>query len=49
MTPSEKIKYAEERIRHLQLLIKHWKEHEKKILNIHQSFPLMSLLSQQLQ
>jgi len=30
MTPSEKIKYAEERIRHLQLLIKHWKNNAKK-------------------
>ncbi len=32
MTSAEKIKYAEERIRQLQLLIKHWKEHEKKAL-----------------
>ena len=32
MTSAEKIKYAEERIRHLQLLIKHWKENEKKAL-----------------
>jgi len=30
MNSSEKIKYAEERIRQLQLLIKHWKENEKK-------------------
>ncbi len=28
MKTSEKIKYAEERIRQLQLLINHWKTHE---------------------
>ena len=32
MTSAEKIKYAEERIRQLQLLIKHWKNNEKKAL-----------------
>ena len=28
MTPDEKIAHAEERIRQLKLLIKHWKKHE---------------------
>jgi len=32
MKSSEKIKYAEERIRQLQLLIKHWKQNEKSLL-----------------
>ena len=32
MTPAEKIAHAEERIRHLKLLIKHWKNNEKKAL-----------------
>ncbi len=32
MTPDEKIAHAEERIRQLKILIKHWKKHEKTFL-----------------
>ena len=32
MNASEKIAHAEERIRQLKILIKHWKKHEKSFL-----------------